>query len=470
MLRDFFATVTRTAIGLTGTVLATVSGVLIALFIVLELIGFHSGPYLGILTFLILPMVLILGLILIPLGYLLARRWARRAAAAGEQAASSPVLPVIDLNKPRTRNVMVVTAMLTVANVVLISAATYKGVEVMDSTAFCGTACHSVMQPEFTAHQRSSHARVDCVDCHIGPGADWFVKSKISGAWQLVAVTFDLYPKPIPTPVHDLRPARDTCEQCHWPEKFVGEKLVVKTHFDEDEGNTELKTALLLKVGGADGNRSHGIHWHVDPANRIRYQASDDRETIYDVELTRPDGSVTVFSHKPAPEGTPWRTMDCVDCHNRPTHVYRQPEREVDEALDSGRIDVALPYIKRQALEVLRTDYASHEQARSGIADAVRAFYADEYPQVADERRSSIEQAAAELGEIYALNVFPSMNVTWDTYPDHIGHETSPGCFRCHDRKHRTADRERISKDCELCHTVLAEGEQDPEILELLLP
>jgi len=341
---------------------------------------------------------------------------------------------------------------------------------VMESTAFCGTACHSVMQPEFTAFQRSPHARVDCVDCHIGPGADWFVKSKISGAWQLVAVAFDLYPRPVPTPIHNLRPARETCEQCHWPEKFVGDKLRVSTHFEEDETNTETKTALLLKVGGIQGRESRGIHWHVDPQNRIRYLSDASRETIYDVELSLPDGSKRVYRKGDAPEDAVWRDMDCVDCHNRPTHIYRQPEDEVDLALDEGRIDRNLPFIKREALKELLIEYDSHEAARDGIANAIDAFYSTEYPEVHSGQAAAIEAASGQLGDIYTSNIFPTMNVYWDTYPDHIGHESSPGCFRCHDRRHRTEDRERISKDCETCHTVLAEREENPAILEQLLP
>ncbi|MDH3588078.1 MAG: NapC/NirT family cytochrome c [Gammaproteobacteria bacterium] len=468
IISDFFSAITRNYISLFGTALAGATGVLILTFLLLDLLGFHGGPYLGILTFLILPALFVLGLLLIPLGVFLANRRQRRTGDSDSK--SSRLLPVIDFNVDRTRNVALMVAMATLVNIVILAAATYKGVHVMESTAFCGTACHSVMQPEFTAFQRSPHARVDCVDCHIGPGADWFVKSKISGTWQLVAVAFDLYPRPVPTPIHNLRPARETCEQCHWPEKFVGDKLHVSTHFKEDETNTETKTALLLKVGGIQGRESRGIHWHVDPQNQIRYLSDASRETIYDVELSLPDGSKKVYRNGDAPEDAVWRNMDCVDCHNRPTHIYRQPEDEVDLALDEGRIDRNLPFIKREALEELLIEYDSHEAARSGIASAIDAFYGTEYPEVHSSQATAIEAAIGQLGDIYVSNVFPAMNVYWDTYPNHIGHEASAGCFRCHDRRHRTEDRERISKDCETCHTVLAEREENPEILQQLLP
>jgi nitrate/TMAO reductase-like tetraheme cytochrome c subunit len=175
---------------------------------------------------------------------------------------------VIDLNVGRTRTLLLLFMALTLVNVVILAVSTYKAVEVMDSTKFCGQACHSVMAPEFTTYQRSPHSRVACVECHIGPGAGWFVKSKLSGSWQLISVSLDLYPRPIPTPVHNLRPARDTCEQCHWPNKFVGDRLKVITRFRDDEANTPEKTVLLLRVGGMQGRESKGIHWHVDPACR----------------------------------------------------------------------------------------------------------------------------------------------------------------------------------------------------------
>jgi hypothetical protein len=228
----------------------------------------------------------VLGLALIPAGAVLYRRKLRRVHGD----AQTPVLPVFDLNVPRTRRWLFILLGATMFNIVVLAGATYKGVEVMESVEFCGMACHTVMEPEHTAYQRSAHSRVACAECHIGPGADWFVKSKLDGAWQLVAVALDLYPRPIPTPLHDLRPARETCEQCHWPTKFVGDKLSVRKRFADDESNTELTTALLLKVGGTEGERSHGIHWHVDPGVQIRYRSDPSREEIYEVEFTKSTG------------------------------------------------------------------------------------------------------------------------------------------------------------------------------------
>jgi hypothetical protein len=468
MPKHYFAAVTRNSISLVGTALVVGSLTLILSLIAVQLLGLRGGAYLGIITFVLLPSVLVFGLVLIPIGIRRARK--RETAHLGKDGDSR--FPMLDLNNERTRKGLIGLIGLTTLSIVVLAAATYKGIEVMDSTAFCGTVCHVVMQPEYTAHDRSPHSRVPCADCHIGPGADWFVKSKLSGAWQLVSVAFHLYPTPIPTPLANLRPARDTCEVCHWPATFVGDKLVVKTVFTDDEANTELKTAVLLRVGGLAGRESSGIHWHVNPGVRVRYRSSADRQTIYDVEMKGTDGKVKLFKAPETPKGAPteWRTMDCIDCHNRPTHRFSMPTDEVDNAMAKGFMDRTLPYLKRESLRVLKGEYPSHEVARATIAREMHDFYKKNYPQVADEKNSAIEQAIHELQVIYTSNVFPQMKVTWGTYPDNAQHNDSPGCWRCHDRKHKTDSGEKISRSCDLCHTVLAEEEENPEILGTLAP
>ena len=468
MLKSFLSIVTRHWISLVGAVIALVGAVLIVMFFAMQLSGFHGGPYLGILTYLILPMVLVVGLLLIPLG---AHRRRRQEAAAAARQGPAPRLPIIDLNDSHTRGIVLASVAIGLVSTVIVAGATYKGVEVMESVPFCGTVCHTVMQPEYTAFQRSSHSRLRCADCHIGAGADWFVKSKISGSWQLVSVAFNLYPRPIPSPVHSLRPARETCEECHWPTKFVGDKLVIHTNFAPDEKNSETKTVLLMKVGGQDGTTSTGIHWHVGQGVRIRYQSDPSRQTIYDVELTHPDGKVQIFRSKDRPAGpAAWRTMDCIDCHNRPAHTFKLPSPEINRALEDGRIDKALPFIKREGMRVLAIQYPSQDAARAGIAHEVETFYKTSYPDLAASQAGAISAAGKALGDIYAWNVFPKMKVTWGTYPVNIGHEDSPGCMRCHDRHHVTADGEKITSSCSACHAVLADDEPDPPILKELKP
>ena len=467
MIRSFLASITRNGISFVGTALAIAGLVLIVSLFFLQKLGFDGGPYLGILTFLILPMITVVGLLMIPVGSFLYRRKMRRTPGGDE----TPALPVFDLNDAKTRRWILILFGVTMVNIVIVAGATYKGVHVMESVEFCGLACHSVMEPEHTAHARSPHSRVACADCHIGPGADWFVRSKLDGAWQLVSVAFDLYPRPVPTPLHDLRPARETCEQCHWPTKFIGDKLRVFKHYEEDEENTELTSALLLKVGGSNAGGAHGIHWHVDPTVDIRYRSDETREEIYEIEFTHGEEEMVKFADRKAPEeGGVWRSMDCVDCHNRPSHIYESPGPAIDLAIEAGQIDRSLPFVKRESLRIIQTKYESHEVAREGIKAELTAFYAEAYPDLAAERADDVAAAANTLGDIFSVNIFPQMNVWWDTYPNHIGHEQSDGCFRCHRRSMRTADREQVSDDCENCHVLLAEEEEDPDIMSILRP
>ena len=471
-LRTFFKAITSNGVGLLGAALTTAAAILFLSLFVIESLGFEGGPYLGILTFVVIPSLFVAGLLLIPVGMAWERRRARRAAARGEAA---PGLPVVDLNVGRTRNIVLVFFAATVVNIVILAVATYKAVDVMDSTPFCGATCHSVMTPEYTTYQRSPHARVPCVSCHIGPGAGWFVKSKLSGSWQLISVNLKLYPKPIPVPVHNLRPARETCEQCHWPTKFIGDRLKIITHYQDDEANTPQETVLLLRVGGLEGRTSRGIHWHVDPGVRIRYESDEKRETIGTVELTRPDGTKETFTKPGAADGRPdatgeaatWRTMDCIDCHNRPSHIYRMPGDELDAALAVGRVDPKLPFIHREGMTLLQADYASHAEARAKIASGLADFYAKNGPAVPQER---VAAAAKAIGDIYCVNVFPSMNIRWGTYPNFLGHVNAPGCFRCHDGEHADAAGTTIPNDCDTCHTVLAMDEENPEVLKTLQP
>jgi nitrate/TMAO reductase-like tetraheme cytochrome c subunit len=466
MIKHFFAAITGNVVSLIGTLMIVISLLLIAALLIMQALGFQGGAYLGILTFVILPMAFLLGLLLVPIGLWWRKRQDSKLAAQGKDVGH---LPVIDLNQERTRGVLVTFVALAIPLLALAAGLTFKAVHYMDSTEFCGMACHKVMQPEYTAFQRSPHVRVGCAGCHIGPGAEWFVKAKISGSWQLIAVAFDLYPRPIPTPVHSLRPATGTCEQCHWPTKFVGERLKVRTHYEDDEANTELKTALMVKVGGEQDGTSHGIHWHVSPDHRIRYLSDPSREKIYTIELTdTKQGELKLFkSEEEAPPGTEWRTMDCIDCHNRPSHNYHTPEYEVDLALSEGRIDQALPYIKREGVRILtEKEFPSHDEARAGIAAAVKAFYTQNYPQLA--ATPAVEQAGKALGDAYCWNNFPQMKVTWNLYPNHIGHKDSPGCFRCHDNKHKTDTGEKIGKKCGTCHEVVVDEEANSPLLQEL--
>lgn len=465
MFRTSFAALTRNTLSLLGVILAAASAVLILLLAALSLVGLSDGPHAGVITYVVLPSLFVIGLALVPIGLALQRRRERRAAARAQSP--PPALPVIDLNSPAMRASVLAYLLLAVASLGVLAGAGYKGVEVLESTQFCGQACHDTMQPEAVAHARSPHANVPCTQCHVGPGASWFVRSKINGLEEVVEEIFNSYPRPIPTPVHNLRPAREVCEQCHWPAKFVGDRLVVITHYADDEKNTATKTVLSLHVGGQAGQAASGIHWHVGRGTTIRYLADPSRETIYTVELTTANGTRKTFKGATAaPPGAQWRTMDCVDCHNRPTHTFHEPDEEIDTALDDGRIDTSLPFIKREGLKVLKVAYPSQQVARESIQAAIEQFYRTQYAAVASQQAQAVRQAGKALGDIWCWNVFPKMKVTWDTYPNHLGHQQSPGCWRCHDNKHVTASGEKISRQCELCHNVVAEDDPNPQILK----
>lgn len=469
-MKAFWTSLTGNPISLIGSAIATAAAILFFSFFGLQLFGAEMGPYSGILAFAVLPAALVLGLVLIPSGIWRQRRRQRAATKRGE------AFPVIDLNKRPVRDIALAFMGLTVVNIAILSAGSYQAVHTMESVQFCGTACHSVMAPEYTTYKRSPHQNVKCVSCHIGPGADWFVKSKLSGSWQLVSVALNLYPRPIPTPVHNLRPARETCEQCHWPDKFVGDRLKVITHYGDDEANTEKKNVLLMKVGGVQGRETRGIHWHVGPDHRIEYQSDGTRLNIGVVKLIRSDGTEELFQPKAGGDAAKlsangdWRVMDCIDCHNRPSHIYRMPQDEIDNAMASGEIDKTLPFIHREGLAALKASYPDEGAARQGIDQKLRTFYSSLSPALAPNKLAEVDRAVKALGTIWSNNVFPQMKVEWGTYPTHLGHENFPGCFRCHDDEHTTAQGKTISGDCTICHSLLAMEEENPEILSQLNP
>lgn len=471
--RDFVLRTTRHPLGFIGVNLTTFSAILLVVLLMASILGLQSNPYIGAVTFLVLPGVFIVGLLLIPLG---SYRERRRIARGGP---SGPAFPTYDLNRPEVRNRFVLIGALTVINMTLLAIVSYKGVEYMDSVEFCGQTCHPVMKPEFTVYEVSPHSRVRCVDCHIGPGASWFVKSKLSGSRQVIKQLTGTWPKPVETPVENLRPSRDTCEQCHWPEKFHGDRVRVRTHFAEDSANTKLQTVLLLKVGGGNPESGFrkGIHSHI--FNKVYYRSDAEREVIPWVRVERADGTTTEYvSGGPdaaIPDSIaqrPMRLMDCIDCHNRPTHIYRLPHRAIDEAMAGGSIPANLPYIKREGLALLSKDYASRDEAFRAIDEGVRSFYAANPVDFAslEGGEGLVGKAVDGLREVWSTYVFPEMRVTWGTYPDHIGHTDFTGCFRCHDDGHVAEDGRTISQDCTNCHNLLAIEEKDPEVLKSLFP
>ncbi len=444
--------VTNNATSVIGAVLTTVSTVVFLVFFGLDLFGFHANPYLGILFFLVLPAAFVFGLLLIPLGIVRERRRRMRGLAPSRMH-----WPHIDLNDPRQRRIASIVGVLTLVNVIIVSLAAFRGIEYMDSTAFCGSVCHTVMQPEYVAYQDGAHARVRCVECHIGPGAPWFVKAKVDGLRQVLAVARSSYATPIPSPVHSLRPARDTCEHCHWPEKFTGDLVRSFRTFADDETNTEDVTSLRLHVGGGSDKYGgpRGIHWHIHPGTTVEYITTDgERASIPYVKMTDASGKVTEFTvagTTPAQLAAgDRRTMDCVDCHNRPAHRFANTvEKAVDRALALGTLPRELPYVRREAVAALKAAAGEREAALAAIGETLQKFYRENYP---NEDAARIVRASVTVQDIYSHNVFPKMKLTFGTHPNHLGHTDYPGCFRCHDDEHTSPDGRVISQDCELCH------------------
>jgi nitrate/TMAO reductase-like tetraheme cytochrome c subunit len=458
----------QNTLSLIGVVLTTSSAItLIGFWMYDFMLPGPPHPYVGILLFLLLPGFFVLGLLLIPIGIGLRRRQLKQI---GELPS---VYPAIDLKTPMVRNSFLFLGIATILNVMIFGLASYKGVSYMDSKEFCGLSCHTVMAPEYSAYENSPHSRVECVQCHIGPGAGWFVRSKLSGLRQVLAVTFHTYSRPIPSPVKYLRPARDTCEQCHWPQRFSGDKFILKSNYKDDEKNTPMTTALVMKIGGRTSSGSVGIHGrHLDDASRIHYISTDERRQVIPVVYYTDDKGKTVeyvstdikVSKQELEKGEK-RTMDCIDCHNRPTHAFELPVNAVDLRMSRGLISPELPYIHKKAVELLKADYPDRDSAQKQIVEGIENYYRTSYPDVYTSKRALIEQSAENVARIYLRNIFPDMKMSWGVHPNNLGHNDFPGCFRCHDGSHTSADGQTISNDCTACHNLLAVQEENPKLL-----
>jgi nitrate/TMAO reductase-like tetraheme cytochrome c subunit len=412
----------------------------------------------GIITFIILPVFLLLGLAVAGFGVWREYRRKKKGFPPEEQ------LLKIDLNHPEDRRAVFYIGSLSVALLLLTAFGSFKAYEYTDSDAFCGTICHTVMEPEYTAYRHSPHARVGCVKCHIGPGAGWFVRSKLSGAYQVYSTIFHKYSRPIPTPIENLRPAQETCEQCHWPRHFYNAMSVSKSYYLSDEHTTHGTLDLLVHVGGgneATGSAS-GIHFKMNIANTIVYAATDARRQVIPwVKVTSREGKTHTYRStettlsEEALAALEHRKMDCIDCHNRPSHGYAPPAQSIDQCLSAGSIDTALPNVKTVAMQALDKMYATSESAKDSIKLTVADYYKTAYPLVASSMQPQILECITALQRIYRENAFPAMAASWKAYPNNIGHHYSAGCFRCHDGKHVDEGGKVLSKDCTLCHTMV---------------
>jgi nitrate/TMAO reductase-like tetraheme cytochrome c subunit len=449
----------RNPISLIGLALAAVAIVNIIFLFVLDVTTKQPSPYIGIFAYMLMPGIMMLGLALVPVGIAVQRSKLRR------KDPSLPAFPRLDFNNPAQRSTVAFFLSFVVIFMVVSAVGSYRAYEFTDSTQFCGKLCHVVMHPEYTAHQASPHARVGCVDCHVGAGAGWYVRSKLSGVRQVFKTALGTFPRPIESPVANLRPAPETCEQCHWPRKFWGAQLKVINHFGYDEKSTPRQLRLLVKTGGGDPNegQASGIHWHMNIANIVSFASDVKRQNIPYVKIQDQKGNATEYFADGADQAQiaklTIKKMDCVDCHNRPTHIYMPPDRSVDQSLAARRIDPSLPFAKQQGVTILTADYKTTEEAVKAIATKIPEYYTTTYPQIASAKQREIKEMVAELQRIFTQSIFPEMKVDWRTHPNNVGHFYSQGCFRCHDGNHKSKDGKVITKDCNSCHNLLGQDE-----------
>ena len=453
-------TLFRNYISFAGFAIAAASLTTIFLLLLIELTG-NGGdsPYSDLVTFILFPSILAFGIFVIFVGALVERR-RRRSRAPSEIAR----FPILDLNDPHRRRSLLVFISVTFAFLFMSAFGGYRAYEYTESVTFCGQACHAVMKPEFIAYNASPHARVRCVECHVGGGPEAYVKSKFNGMRQLYGVVSGDLSRPIHTPVANMRPANETCAKCHWPQKFHGEKLKVFRHYGYDEKNSLSQTRMLINVGGGteEGGPVGGIHWHMNVANEITYVATDEkRQDIQWVRMKKADGSVVEYTAKGTPlsqtqiENAPKRTMNCIDCHNRPTHIFLSPNNAVDQSLAAGNLDITLPFIKSKAVETLSRTYSTNQEAVESIRRDLDTFYRGTYPDVVAAKAGVVEAAIVEVQRLYQTYFFPEMKTDWQSHGNNIGHFNTEGCFRCHDGQHFSSDGKVIRNECSVCHTTV---------------
>jgi mono/diheme cytochrome c family protein len=358
---------------------------------------------------------------------------------------------------------------MTVLNIVIASQVTYRAVNHMESDQFCGESCH-VMRPQFIANRRTVHRNVGCVECHIVPGAAGFMQAKMNGSKQLIEVTLNDFPRPVPPALQSNRqaPSAETCEKCHARGVETGSPLRVISKFKDDEMNTPTQTVLVMNVGGG---RSGGIHGaHMGPGVEIRYRADARRQTIASVEFrnNKTNETRTYTAAGAKDSGTQEFVMECADCHNRQGHSFEQPDEAVDNAMAPGQIPVGLPFAHKTGVEILKASYTSGDDAERRIPSAFSAFYQQKYPDIASKRAGDIAGAGKELLALYQRNVFADLGVKWGTYTSNLGHADNGGCFRCHDESHATPQKKTITQDCSTCHNPLAVDETAPAVLKTL--
>jgi len=443
-------------LSLIGLALIGVSATSIVFFVLFGLVTAGESGYSGLIS---LPLAVLgaVGLLVALLGAVLERR--RRGR--GERSRDP-------LQWLRTASVLGLATGTGVLTFLLLSAGTSAVVvvEALESNEFCGGACHSVMNPEATVYLDTAHARIQCVECHVGNGADSFLRAKISGLRQLYGVISGEISRPIPTPIRNRRSSREMCESCHTGDRLIGYKAIVRTYYAAESAQAPTRVAMLMNVGGGPGGLgpTQGIHYHMLFAGKVEFIARDrQRQEIPWVRVSNAEGEVREFSNEFEPltpeerDSLEVRELECIDCHSRPAHRFPPPTEVIDEALSADQLPRSIPRIKEAGVRVLDGGYATHEEAMREIPERLNAFYADSDPEVLSDFGPEIERSAAALRQLYSRTIFPEMKADWRAHPDNLGHLDNPGCFRCHNDEMVSEDGEdTLFLGCTGCHVPLA--------------
>ncbi len=422
-----------------GAALVTLAGFSWLFVLPANIRGHVENPYIGLLMFIAIPMVFFSGLALIPIGIALARR---RVAQQPDQPCRpadrlAPRRHFLRGDDGRERDHR-------------------QPAELSRGGANGDRAILRTKLPRDEARvhgasDRSPSGSEPARPATSRPAPPAGSKSKMAGTNQLMAVVFNTFPRPIESALESNRlvSSADTCEQCHAREMFIGPRLRVAASYKDDETNTRSETVLTMLVGGGRFGGIHGAH--MGPGVHIRYAAQDKkRQTLPWVEYRN---STTGVTRTYLASGTtadsvrslPTFEMQCVDCHNRAAHSFEAPGRAVDDAITTGQIAADLPFVKKTGVELIKAAYPTDDEAGQKIPAGLTAFYQQKYPDIAGKRASDIQAAGEALLAIYRRNVFPDLKVTWGTYPNNLGHTDDPGCFRCHDGSHATADNKTPS-------------------------
>ena len=463
-MRRLLPEILHNPVSLIGVVIAVFNTGFIIFLSVVEALSERPRPYADLIIVLVLPGLVLFGIVLIIAGVIRERRKQRLLAPEEFR------LLVVDFNNSRHR--MIVLAALTAFLLLslLYAFAGYKTYEYTESDIFCELVCHTIHKTEALSYSYSPHAQVGCSTCHVGPGFKFFVLYKVKGTRQLFDILTNRYHRPIPTPVADLRPSQDTCETCHGPIFQVNQRIKSRSTYLSDKTNTKWPLILMLRMGRAEvpAGVPPMMHWHYSTTADIVYAAADPKRMVIPwIRVKRLDGKERIYrstgdivSEAEAAK-LEKRHMDCIDCHNRAGHPFQPPGVIMNALLDAGRFNSALPELKGVGVRALETGYESDEEAMRGINETVAEFYRSKYPSLAFSQRDAIERAIGEIQDAYTRNYDPHMKVNWKNFPDNRGHKYSMGCFRCHDGRHQSDDGTILSKDCNLCHSLIeriAEG------------